>query len=113
MNNCKKKILVDLDGVFNKYGEESYKENFIPEIKEGAKEFIEALSQFGDLYLFTSRNLLLSAQWLMNNNIDKYFKDITNLKLPSYLCIDDRCICFNGEYEQTLEQVKNFKVYWK
>ena len=44
MNNCKKKILVDLDGVLNKYGEESYKENFIPEIKKGAKEFIEALS---------------------------------------------------------------------
>ena len=113
MNKYRKKILLDLDGVLNNYEHGLYKEDYIPEIKEGAKEFIEALSQFGDLYLFTSRNLLLSAKWLIDNSIDIYFKDITNLKIPSYLYIDDRCVCFNGKYEQTLEQVKNFKAYWK
>ena len=109
----KRKILVDLDGVLNEYGREPYDENNIPEIKIGAKEFVQELSEFGDLYLFTSRNLMLSAKWLIENNIDKYFKDITNVKIPSYLYIDDRCVCFNGNYKKALKEIKEFKVYWK
>ncbi len=109
----KKKILIDLDGVLNEYGKEPYEENFIPEIKSGAVEFIEKLSKFAELYLFTSRNLMLSAKWLFDNKIDKYFKDITNIKIPSYLYVDDRCICFKGNYEQTLNEIQKFCVYWK
>ena len=109
----KKKILIDLDGVLNEYGKEPYDENFIPEIKSGAKEFIEKLSEFAELYLFTSRNLMLSAKWLFDNKIDKYFKDVTNTKLPSYLYIDDRCVCFRGNFDQTLKEIQDFSVYWK
>lgn len=29
----KKKILIDLDGVLNEYGNEPYNENFIPKVK--------------------------------------------------------------------------------
>ena len=39
----KKKILIDLDGVLNQYGKEKYDETSIPEIKEGAIEFLEKL----------------------------------------------------------------------
>ena len=113
MKNFKKKILIDLDGVLNEYGKEPFDENFIPKIKEGAVEFIKEVSEIGELYLFTTRNLLLSSKWLLENNLDKYFKDVTNIKIPSYLYIDDRCICFNGKYDQTLKEIKNFKVYWK
>lgn len=113
MDNYRKKILIDLDGVLNEYGKQPYDENHIPEIKFGAKEFIQNLSEIGELYLFTTRNLILSAKWLFENELDKYFKDVTNVKLPSYLYIDDRCICFRGKYEQTLNEVKNFEVYWK
>ena len=113
MCSNKKKILIDLDGVLNEYGKEPFDENFIPEIKLGAKEFVKKLSEFGDLYLFTSRNLMLSARWLFENKLDKYFKDITNIKIPSFVHIDDRCVCFNGKYEDTLKEIKKFKVYWK
>ena len=113
MGNFKKKILIDLDGVLNEYGKEPFDENFIPKIKEGAVEFIKEVSEIGELYLFTTRNLLLSSKWLLENNLDKYFKDVTNIKIPSYLYIDDRCICFKGKYKQTLDEIKNFKVYWK
>ena len=113
MSKFEKRILIDLDGVLNKYGQEPYNENIIPEIKDGAKDFIKELGEFGELYLFTSRNLMLSAKWLFENRIDKYFKDITNVKIPSYIYIDDRCICFKGTYQETLEEIKQFKVYWK
>ena len=111
-----KKILIDLDGVLNEYGKEEYNENYIPEIKVGAYEFLESLSKNAELYLFTSRNLMLATKWLINNNfnnLDKFFKDVTNIKLPSYLYIDDRTICFKGDYQKTLEEIENFKVYWK
>ena len=113
MDNFKKKILIDLDGVLNEYGKEPYREDFIPPIKNWAEEFVKNLSEIAELYLFTSRNLLLSAKWLYENQLDKYFKDITNIKLPSYLYIDDRCIRFNGQYEQTINEIKEFKAYWK
>lgn len=112
-NMYTRKILIDLDGVLNEYGNEKYNENHIPNIKLGAIEFLKELSDYADLYLFTSRNLKLTAKWLFDNNIDKYFKDITNIKIPSYLYIDDRCICFKGDYRKTLNEIKQFKTYWK
>ena len=109
----RKTILIDLDGVLNNYNREQYDENFIPEIKQGAYEFIQDLSKFADLYLFTTRNLMLASRWLIENNLDKYFKDVTNVKIPCYLFIDDRTICFKGNYKNTLDEIFNFKAYWK
>lgn len=109
----KKKILIDLDGVLNEYGKEKFDENCIPEIKIGAREFLEELHKEAELYLFTTRNLLLATKWLIKYDLDKYFKDITNIKIPSYLHIDDRTICFKGDYNTALDEIKNFKVYWK
>lgn len=109
----RKKILIDLDGVLNEYGKEKFDENFIPEIKIGAREFIQNVSEFAELYLFTSRNLILATKWLIKYDLDKYFKDVTNVKIPSFLYIDDRTICFRGKYKETLDEIKNFQVYWK
>ena len=108
-----KKILIDLDGVLNNYGDMKYDENVIPNIKEGADEFLKVLSKMGKLYLFTSRKLLLTAKWLIENNLDRYFEDITNVKLPSFLLIDDRAVCFKGDFNRALKEIKNFEVYWK
>lgn len=109
----KKKILIDLDGVLNNYGKDIFDENSIPEIRVGAKTFLENLIEKYELHLFTSRNLILATKWLISNNLDKYFKDVTNIKIPSYLYIDDRTVCFKGDYEQTLEDIENFKVHWQ
>lgn len=113
MNTYKKRILIDLDGVLNEYGKEKYDENSIPKIKEGADKFLEKMSKLGELYLFTTRNLILATKWLMQNNLDKYFKDVTNIKVSSFVYIDDRTICFKGDYEKTYKETVNFKVYWK
>ena len=108
-----KKILIDLDGVLNEYGKEKFDKNKIPEIKIGAKEFLEELNKQAELYLFTTRNLMLATKWLIKNDLDKYFKDVTNIKIPSFLYIDDRTVCFKGNYNITLKQIKDFNVYWK
>lgn len=100
--NFKKKILIDLDGVLNKY-DGHLDESCIPEPEEGAKEFLQKLNKCADLYLFTTRKLKAAVKWLLKNNLDIYFKDVTNIKIPAYLYIDDRTICFKGDFE----------VYWK
>jgi len=109
----RKKILIDLDGVLNNYTK--FDEDVIPEIKQGAKEFIENLFNLDvyDLILFTTRNKILAVKWLINNDLDKYFKDVTNVKIPAHLYIDDRAIKFNGDYDKTLDEIKDFNVYWK
>ena len=109
----RKKILIDLDGVLNEYGKEKFDENYIPEIKKGAREFVKKLGEQFDLYLFTSRNMLIASKWLIDNNLDKFFKDVTNVKIPAFLHIDDRTICFKGNYNDTFEKIQKFSVYWK
>ena len=99
------------NGVLNKYTK--YDETTIPDIKEGAKDFIEQLSKDAELYLFTTRNLLLASKWIIKYDLDIYFKDVTNIKIPCHLFIDDRAVCFKGSYAKTLDEIKNFKPYWK
>jgi len=108
----KKTILIDLDGVLNTYSGE-YDENYIPPIREGAYDFVKELSQNYKIILFTSRNLLLASKWIMQNNLETYIENVTNVKEPCYLIIDDRCINFNGNYNKLREEVTAFDVWYK
>ena len=62
----KKTIMIDLDGVLDNYNG-NYIEDTIPDIKSGAKEFIEKLSKDYKLILFTTRNSKLATIWLQEN----------------------------------------------
>lgn len=108
----KKLLLIDLDGVLNQYNGK-YNSDVIPDIKDGAKEFLSNLSVKYDIKIFTTRNLLLTSKWLIKNKLDKYVKDVTNIKEPSHLHIDDRCVCFTGDYNKIAEDINNFVVHWK
>lgn len=111
MSIYRKTLLIDLDGVLNNYIK--YEENYIPEIKTGAKEFLENLSKDYDIKIFTTRNRLLVSKWLVENQLDNFVTDVTNVKEPAYLHVDDRCICFNGNFKKAINDIKNFTVYWK
>lgn len=108
----KKTIAIDLDGVLNTYNGKYDKSN-IPDIKEGAKEFIKNLSEYYELVLFTNRNPMLATKWLIKNNLDVYFKEVTNIKPIAVIYIDDRAINFNGDYNKVLYDIKNFKTYYE
>lgn len=109
---AKRTILIDLDGVLNEY-KGNFDKTIIPEIREGAKEFIERLANNYEIKLFTTRNKLLAAKWLIKNNLDKHITDITNIKELSWLYIDDRCLTFDGDYKKLSENIDNFKVWYK
>ena len=108
----KRKILIDLDGVLNEY-KGNFNKDFIPEMKVGADEFLEKLAQEFEIKIFITRNKLLTAKWLIRNNLDKHVEDITNTKDLAWLYVDDRTVCFEGNYLKTFENIKKFKSYWK
>lgn len=108
----KKTILIDLDGVLNEYTG-NYDENNIPPIRKGAFEFLKNLSQNFIVKIFTTRPMQKAGEWVNLNNLKQFVAGVTNVKEPAYLTIDDRCINFDGNYEKTLEKVKNFKVWYK
>ncbi len=112
MNKFKKTILIDLDGVLNTY-DGKFDEQVIPPIKDGAFEFIKNLSEDYKIKIFTTRNRLLASEWVINNGLKEFVDDITNVKEPSYLLIDDRCINFNGNFEDLQNQIESFKVWYK
>lgn len=105
-------ILIDLDGVLNEY-KGNYDENFIPEIRDGAQEFIKELAQDYILYLFTTRNENQAKKWLENNDLEEYFEDITNTKIPAYIILDDRGVRFDGDFQNALNSINNFRVWYK
>ena len=108
----KKTILVDLDGVLNTY-QGDYDEKYIPPIKNGAYKFIKDLSNKYEIVIFTTRNHLIVSKWIIDNKLDKYVKNVTNIKNTAYLIIDDRAIKFNGDFKQLKRDIKNFRVWYK
>ena len=108
----KKTILFDLDGVLNKY-DGNYDKAYIPPIKEGAYELIKELSQNYKIIIFTTRNPLMASKWIIENGLDKYVENVTNIKEPAYLIIDDRCINFKGDYKRLKKEIEKFNVWYK
>lgn len=109
---AKKTILIDLDGVLNDYVG-NYDKDFIPPIKFGAKEFLSNLSKNYDVKIFTTRNNVLVLKWLVENSLNEFVVDITNIKEPCWLYIDDRCINFDGKFDDLINKIDNFKPYYK
>ncbi len=106
-----KTLLVDLDGVLNTY-KGDYKSDYIPPIREGAREFLEYLNNNEyEVKVFTTRNKELAEKWLEENGLKDLILYVTNHKEKCYLMIDDRCVTFKGNYEETIEEVKNFKPW--
>ena len=111
-NKFRKTILIDLDGVLNEYTG-GFDKDYIPPIKDGAKEFLENLSENFDIKIFTTRNKILATKWLINNNIDQFVADITNVKDLAWLYIDDRCINFDGNFENLSNNINNFRPWYR
>ena len=107
-----KTILIDLDGVLNEYNG-VFDKDFIPKPRANVEIFLSKLSKNFQLKLFTTRSLLLASKWLIENDLDKYFVDVTNVKNLSWLMIDDRCLKFDGNYEHLVNEISNFQPWWE
>ena len=43
----------------------------------------------------------------------QYVAEVTSIKPPARVYLDDRGIQFTGDYEKALKDIKNFKTYWE
>lgn len=105
-------ICVDFDGVLAEYSGFKGKDHYGEPLK-GAREFLEKLNSIGlPFWIFTTRPPKKVEVWLIKYDMPKP-KKVTNKKPPSPVYIDDGAIKFNGDFNKLLEELKNFKPYWK
>lgn len=105
-------LLIDLDGVLNTYTG-NFNPDFIPPIKDGAKEFLSNLVNNYEIKIFTTRDKSLAQKWLEENQLSQFVSKVTNTKDPAFLIIDDRCLTFKGDYQNTLTEIKKFSPWFK
>ena len=112
MENYKKIIQIDLDGVLNNY-DGNYNNGIIAEPRAGVREFLEKLSSEFDIEILTVQNKINTVLWLQKHELLNFISDVTNVKNQfATLFIDDRALNFNGDFEKIFEEIKDFKPYW-
>src|SRR2546421_218605 len=51
--------------------------------------------------------------WLREYQLDDVVSDVTDRKPAAHVFIDDRAVCFRGDFEETLRQVDAFAAHWE
>ena len=105
----KLKICIDFDGVLNQY--HGYDEDDLSIPQKGAKEFLSKLQEQYIVAIHTVREVEKVKEWL--NKYDLPFDEVTNIKQHAIAYVDDRAIKFDGCFDDTWEEIENFKTYWE
>lgn len=108
-----KTVCLDFDGVMNTYtGWQGPDVLFEP--RPGLREFLESLRQSGfEVVVLSTRNPARISNWLIDNNLNDLVKGVTDLKPPAVVYLDDRAVCFKGDFDAALGAVKDFRAYWE
>ena len=106
-------VCVDLDGVLNTFDTWHSPEYFHP-VRPGAADFLRRLNEEGyRVVVFTVRWYEWVERWLEENGIRQYVDEVTNRKCPAQVYLDDRAVCFRGDFEQAYRQIVEFKPFWE
>jgi hypothetical protein len=115
-----KTIAIDFDGVLADYhGWEGPEHLGAP--LPGALAFIhDLLASDYQVVIFTTRADSLAGRemirlWFMTQKVCEHCLaklELTNIKPPAWLYIDDRCFLFKGTYP-TIKEIEDFKPWWK
>ncbi|HLC54296.1 MAG TPA: hypothetical protein VJK07_01570 [Candidatus Nanoarchaeia archaeon] len=111
MKQFKNPICIDFDGVLAEY--DGYKgEDTLGKPLKGAREFLKKLNGVNLRWVvFTTRPRDKIINWFKEHNLPMP-EEVTNLKFPSPVYIDDRAIKFDGNFDKLIKDMKNFSVYW-
>ncbi len=106
-------VCVDLDGVLNEFDGWKGADFFHPP-RPGAREFLERLNARGyRVVVFTVRWGPHVERWLAHYGLSELVWMVTDRKPAAHAYVDDRAICFEGDFEKTLEQIGGFKAHWE
>lgn len=104
---------VDLNGVLDDYTGWRHPDHWDPP-RAGARQFLEALRAHGfDVVVFTTRHPVGVRRWLREHGLIDLVGAITRRKPPAHVFIDDRAICFRGDFADAVKQAAAFKAHWE
>jgi hypothetical protein len=111
-----KTICLDFDGVLNTY--DGWKgDDVLFDPRPGAKEFIERLFDNGyEVVIHTTRPAEKILQWWRDNKFpgaEWIGPRIAHTKPPAFAYLDDRGICFTGNFNLAFEQIRDFRAFWE
>jgi len=105
-------VCVDLDGVLNTFDAWVAPEFFHPP-RPGAREFLQRLHESGyRICVFTCRWWEWVQSWLEQNGMAEFVESVTDKKPPADVYVDDRAVCFTGDYGDTFERILRFRPFW-
>jgi hypothetical protein len=79
-----------------------------------ATAFVRSLCEAGySVVVFTVRWREHVEAWLARHDLARYVAEVTDKKPPAHVYVDDRAICFEGDFERTLSQIARFKAHWE
>ncbi len=106
-------VCVDLNGVLDTYDGWRGAEHWDPPAA-GAHAFLEALRDRGcRVVVFTTRHHRGVRRWLEAHGLAHLVQDVTDRKPAADVFVDDRAVCFRGDFHATLEQIAAFKAHWE
>jgi hypothetical protein len=108
-----KTVCLDFDGVMNTY--DGWKgPEYLFEPRQGLKEFLSKVNEAGFKIAVNSTRTAKSIYgWLDEHNLRIFVDLVTDTKPPAVAYIDDRGICFRGNFDEVFEQLLKFKAFWE
>ena len=80
----------------------------------GAGEFLRSLTEHGfRVVVFTTRWEADARAWLEEHGLLRWVSEITDRKPAAHVFVDDRAVCFRGNFAETLQQVIGFRAHWE
>ena len=105
-------VCVDFNGVLDAYQGWRGAHHFDGP-RPGAREFLEGLSSRGYcVVVFTTRYAPDVWRWLDVHGLADLVVDVTDRKPPAHVFVDDRAVCFRGDFESTLREIEQFAAHW-
>jgi adenylylsulfate kinase len=108
-----KHVCVDFDGVLAQYtGWQG--PGHLGDPRPGVEHFLQSIVDLGmKVIILTTREPVAVQFWLIENQLSHFIDRVTREKPPALVYLDDRALCFRGDFGYALEAIKRFKPYWR
>lgn len=105
-------VCIDLNGVLDLYT--GWKgEGHMDPPRPGADRFLAELAEDYRVVILTTQPAERVWRWLREHGLNQYVSDVTDRKPPAVVYVDDRAVCFRGDFNKTLWEIRRFRPHWK
>lgn len=109
-----KTVCLDFNGVLDTYaGTNRDHSHYTYPMRNGARQFLLDLKSAG--YKIVIQTFIDPAgvrEWLVDKHVSELVDDVTNIKPAADVYVDDKAICFSGNFSDTLEKISSFVPFW-